>query len=125
MKRNTKIYYAIISTFLPTLTSAQSFSLGGAGTNFKTVVDEVTSIVWIVIPMLSTAAFLVFFWGLSKFILNSNKPEEIANGKKYMIWGTLALFILLSWRAIVGLVSNDLEIGSSVPNENTILLPVH
>lgn len=108
---------------LPTLTFGQGFSLGVKNdTTFGTTIFYIKEIVDLTIPLLVTAAFIVFFWGLSKFILNSNKQTEIENGKTYMMWGVLALFILLSFRAIIGFIGGDL-FGNGSTDPNSILLP--
>lgn len=107
MKKNHKIFFISTFLFLPNL----SFAFSLADSNFKGVIVAVLDILWILIPVLTSVAFLVFFWGLSKFILNSNKPEEIKKGKNYMLWGVLALFLLLTYRAIIGLVASELEFG--------------
>ncbi|MES2213485.1 MAG: hypothetical protein V4473_01430 [Patescibacteria group bacterium] len=79
----------------------------------RSVITYVLSITNILIPILFSGAFIVFFWGLSKFILNSNGSQaEIQKGKDYMLWGILALFVLVSARTILSLVANDLGIGN-------------
>ncbi|MCX6701767.1 MAG: hypothetical protein NTX96_01045 [Candidatus Zambryskibacteria bacterium] len=115
MKETTKIKYFIVSIlFIPSVIFA--FSLGvNTDTTFETTINYILEIIRLLIPILSGVAFLVFFWGLSKFILNSNKPEEIKNGKNYMIWGVFTLFILLTFMTIIGFVSNELQIGAKNP----------
>lgn len=102
---------SLIGVFIPYITFA--FSLNAAGTTIGTVIKEVTDILNLLLPILSGLAFIFFFWGLSKFILASDKPEEIKNGRTYMLWGILALFVLVTYRIIVSLISNELEIGNS------------
>ena len=80
---------------------------------FRSFILQIISVIGVLIPILFAIAFIVFFWGLSKFILNSDNEKDIQNGKNYMFWGVLALFILISFRAIIGLVSNELEFGNS------------
>jgi len=91
----------------------QAFSLFQAGSTFQTVIYYILDIISILTPILFTLAFLVFFWGLSKFILSSGNAAEITKGKSYMFWGILALFILISVRSIITLVSDDLELGNA------------
>jgi len=112
MKNLNKIYFF---TFLAIFIPSVSFAFTLLGSNFKAIITEVMGIINLLVPILTSVAFVVFFWGLSKFILNSNKPEEIKNGKSYMMWGVLVLFILLTFRVIVGFVSNELEIGGTTP----------
>ena len=88
---------------------ALSFQL--AGSSFLGVINYLLSLINILNPILFTLAFLIFFWGLSKFILSSGSKDEVQKGKDYMLWGIAALFILLSFMAIINLASNDLGFG--------------
>ncbi len=98
-----------------------SFSLSAAGTTFHDVIFYLLDLLYILIPILFSLAFIVFFWGLSKFILSSGNQADLEKGKNYMLWGTLALFILISFRAILSLVSADFEFGNAktIPLLNT------
>ncbi len=96
-----------IATLFPSI--AFGFSLSNS--TFIDVIAEILSVLDILIPILSAIAFLIFFWGLSKFILNSDNQAEIQKGRNYMFWGVLAIFILITYRTIVSLVATDLEIG--------------
>ena len=123
MKENhKKLFYAIpvtVSFFSPLLLLA--FSL--ADSTFRSTILEVISVISTLITVLAASAFVTFFWGLSKFILNSNKPEEIKKGQQYMMWGILAIFVLLTFEVIVGLISKEFEIGSDTLYVSDILLP--
>jgi len=111
------IYFTILT--LPLSVFAADFDL--AGQNFKSLILTLLSIFSTLIPILFFMAFIVFFWGLSKFILNSGVPAEIQKGKNYMIWGVLALFILISFRTIIGLITDEFGFGdaSVVPTLET------
>lgn len=50
-----------------------------------------------VIPVVFSLALLVFIWGLVKFISRTGGDEKaVTEGKKLMIWGLVALFIMVS-----------------------------
>lgn len=102
-----------------------AFSLFEAGQNFKEVVWYLLGLIYSIIPILFILAFLFFFWGLSKFILSSGNSAEIQNGRTYMLWGILALFVLLTFRAIIGLVAFDLGLGggTNLDDDYPIFLP--
>lgn len=108
----------LVSLILPSISFA--FSLAQSGTTFSTVITYIMEIIKLLIPILVGVAFIVFFWGLSKFILNSNKPEEIKNGRNKMMWGILMLFILITFNAIIGLVATELEI-KIIPDVSNVL----
>ncbi len=115
---NLKILALSSLILFPTLVLAD-FTL--AASDFKGVVYYIIDLLDLLIPLLSGIAFIVFFWGLSKFILNADNKIEIDKGKSYMFWGVIALFILLSFRTIIGLLSNEFEFGNSAitPTLNT------
>jgi hypothetical protein len=109
----TRILIFLLTPSLLSPSIVWGFSLNDAGNNFKTIIDYILSILFILNPILFGLAFVVFFWGLSKFILHSDSKDEITNGRKYMIWGVLALFVLISFRTIIGFVANELELGDT------------
>ena len=54
-------------------------------------------------------ALLVFMWGLAKFIFKVGGDEKaVADGKRLMIWGTIALFVMLSIWGIIRFVRNEI-----------------
>ncbi len=77
-------------------------------TNVKDFVDNYFFKTFsILTPILVGIAFLLFFWGVAKFILAAGNEKELVTGKKFMIWGVLALFILTSFWAIMTFLSNQ------------------
>lgn len=88
-------------------------SPGNAGTNVCNVIQIARVTIGYLNPILFSLSFVVFFWGLSKFILNSGSKDEIEKGKNYMVWAILALFILISFRAIISFITSDFGFGSS------------
>ena len=102
----------LLLIFGPTLVFAQ-FSLTGT---FSDVVDGAIGVIHLTFPVLMVAAFLVFFWSLSKFILAAGNKVEVENAKRYMGWAILALFLLLTWRAVVGLIAMEFfNVDSYIP----------
>ena len=100
-----------------------AFSLFDAGTNFKMVIEYAISLISVLIPILVAFAFIFFFWGLSKFILNSGNKEGIGQGRDYMLWGILALFVLLSFRSIISWVAANFELTVTPNSGRSVKLP--
>lgn len=107
-----KTILIITATLLPSTTFAVDFSM--AGKSFKDIILYVVDIINSTIPILVSIAFIVFFWGLSKFVIGADNDKEVKNGKEFMLWGILALFILISVRTILGLLSNEFEFGQAL-----------
>jgi heme/copper-type cytochrome/quinol oxidase subunit 2 len=97
--------------FSPLVSLAQGINLRGS--TFYDIMDYLNIMLRTINPILFSIVFIVFFWGLSKFILHSDNEQEISKGKNYMIWGILVLFILISFRAIISFITGDLGLGSA------------
>jgi len=69
-----------------------------------------------VIPLLFTLAVLMFVWGVVQFVINSDEEAKKAKGKQFMIWGVIALAVMLGVWGLVGIVGGTF-------NLNTRLLP--
>ncbi|MDO8569179.1 MAG: hypothetical protein Q7R89_00075 [bacterium] len=76
--------------------------------NFKELADIFVDLILTALPIISSLAFLVFAWGLVKFIFRLGGDENaVKDGKKLMIWGLIALFVLLSYLGILAFAYRD------------------
>lgn len=116
-----KKYIILLVALLPIPLFAVDFNL--AGQTFKSILTYATQ--QLVIPLfylLDGLAFLAFFYGLVKFVIKADNEDELKKGKEYMLWGIIALFVLVSFSTILGLISNEF-FGKSVNLLNPPLLP--
>ena len=61
------------------------------------------------VPVIIGLALLAFIWGLVKFISRVGGDEKaVTEGKKLMIWGLIALFIMISIWGILRFFSASL-----------------
>ena len=67
------------------------------------------------IPVLIGLAMAVFIWGLVVFIFHSGDDSAKQEGKNKMIWGILALFVIVSIWGIVTLLQNITGATSNTP----------
>jgi hypothetical protein len=59
-------------------------------------------------------ALLAFFWGLVKFISRAGDDKSHAEGKNLMVWGLIALFVMVSVYGILRFFYHDLFPGAFV-----------
>ena len=62
----------------------------------------------ILIPLVFTLALFLFFWGVAKYIWSEGAGKE--EGKKIMIWGVIALFVMSSVWGLVRFIRGELNI---------------
>ena len=66
-------------------------------TTFSGLVKIFLDLMRAAIPIIASLSLLVFIWGLVKFISRVGGDEKaVTEGKKLMIWGLIALFIMIS-----------------------------
>jgi hypothetical protein len=75
-----------------------------------------------IIPLLFALALVMFVWGVIKFfIINSDEEAKRAEGKQFMIWGIVALAVMLSVWGLVGILKTTF--GINVGSSSSSLLP--
>lgn len=108
MKRATFFFLACL--FFPGYAIAQNF---GYVIGFF---DEVLKVLKAGMPALVGLAFVFFLWGVVRFISTSGDSADHAERGRGMVYGLVALFILISIWGIVVLMQNmlgaDGDIGS-------------
>ncbi len=62
------------------------------------------------IPVIASLSLLSFFWGLVKFIAKAG-AGDVKEGKQLMIWGTIALFVMVSIWGVLRFANDELELG--------------
>lgn len=71
-------------------------------------------IVVAIIPMIFVLAFLVFLWGILRY-MSATSAEKQKENKKFIVAGLIGLFVMTSVWGIVKIVGNTLGTGSAVP----------
>jgi uncharacterized membrane protein YidH (DUF202 family) len=74
----------------------------------RELIIKVGGLVSNLIVLVAGVALLAFFWGLFKFILNASNEKAKDDGKSIMIWGVVALFLMVSVWGIIRFVQLDL-----------------
>jgi uncharacterized membrane protein len=65
------------------------------------------------IYLLFAVAFLVFVWGLVRFIAQGGDPAVRSTARQHMIYGIIGMFIMFSAIALVRLVTGIFDIDTS------------
>lgn len=108
-----KLLYTALA-FAPSLALAQ-----GAPTlsNLQVLLGSIRSLVSGALPLVVGLALLAFFYGLMKFIFNSSNEVEKEKGKDIMIYGVIALFVMVAVWGLVQFVANafGIQTGGNLP----------
>jgi len=85
------------------------------------LIDNIGDWIGTLIPITVSLALLFFFWGMVMFIRNSGDSTAREEGKQKMIWGIVALFVMMSVWGLVAFLGNTLGIGN--PTNNSVPPP--
>lgn len=98
MKKKSLLFTLLVSFLSPLIVFAAP--------TFAHYVNNVTApLINGVLVILYSLCLLIFLWGMAKFILSSSEEAERAKGKKLMLWGLIALFIMTSFFFLVYILS--------------------
>jgi hypothetical protein len=100
-----KILSSLTLSLLPAIAFAQSTGTINFS-NIRGAINQVGELINILLPIVVALALLFFFWGLAKFILASGDEDAKDEGKRIMIWGVIALFVMASVWGLVAFVGN-------------------
>ncbi len=90
---------ALVSILAPFIAFAAASTVQG-------LIVIIGNIIGLATPVVVALALLYFFWGLAKFILHADDETEREKGKKIMVWGIIALFVILTIWGIIALLQN-------------------
>lgn len=74
------------------------------------ILETITDLVSAATPIIVALALLFFFWGLALYILNAGNEEKKAQGRSIMLWGVIAIFVILSVFGLVAVLQNTFGI---------------
>lgn len=84
--------------------------------NFGDVICIFIDLAEIAIPIVAGIALLVFFWGLAQVIFKADDEDARIKGRQVMIWGIIALFVMVSvWGIVNLLISDFFDVPTALP----------
>ena len=81
-----------------------------AQTDAFSILTDIGRIIQAITPVIVALALLYFFWGLAKYILAAGDESAQADGKKIMIMGVIALFVIVSVWGLVQVLNSTFGI---------------
>lgn len=69
--------------------------------------------IWVarLVILLVGVAVLIFMWGVIKFVAAAGDEEKRKEGKTFMLWGIIGIFVLVSVWALVRVLTGAISAG--------------
>lgn len=91
-----KIYITkLVATFFLALLPT-SVTLAAGVDSFVSLVALLMQYVAMLIPFVVALTVLVFLWGIFKLVFSGDSDAAVTEGKKFMTWGIVSLFVMVS-----------------------------
>jgi len=107
MKKILSVSFAWVALLAP----LSAFAATGAGT-LGEVIGTIGDVVGAAVPVIAALALLAFFWGLAMYLFNFGEGKEDVQkkGRNLMIYGILAIFVMVSVFGIAQLLQRSFGI---------------
>lgn len=70
------------------------------------LISSLSTIIGLLIPVVIAIGLLFFIWGLVQYIAASGDESAKEEGKRKMIWGIIALFVIVAVWGFVAIIAN-------------------
>ncbi|MBI5045840.1 MAG: hypothetical protein HZC14_02460 [Candidatus Niyogibacteria bacterium] len=85
--------------------------------SFKDFLCQIINILNSAIPVLLTLATVVFLWGVIQFIYNADNEKKRKDGRAFIIYGLIGLFVIVSMWGLVGVLLSTFSItDTTIPS---------
>ncbi|PIP86614.1 hypothetical protein COV42_00225 [Candidatus Campbellbacteria bacterium CG11_big_fil_rev_8_21_14_0_20_44_21] len=98
------------------------FALAAAD-NVNELIVILSGIVRSLILLAVAMALLYFFWGLALFIKNTGSGSEAEEARQKMLWGIIALFVMVSVWGIVQVLNTTFVRKGQAPQDIQNAIP--
>src|SRR3989338_2380332 len=66
------------------------------------------------IPLIFAIAVVLFIWGVVQYVINAQDTEKKAKGRQFMIWGIIALAVMISVWGLVRILGTPFGLKTNV-----------
>jgi hypothetical protein len=82
--------------------------------NFSILIKKLIDLGMSLIPLLGVIAFLVFIFGVARYIRATGDEKDIQSKKNFLIWGVVGLFVIFSIWGIITYIKGEFGFGGEV-----------
>lgn len=109
--------------YVLTIVTAPSGVAFAAITDFSSLVNTLLWYIQLLVPFILALTLLVFLWGIFKLVFSNDSDKAIEEGKKFMTWGIVSLFVMVSvWGLVRVLTKTFFNDQFFIPQLRTTML---
>jgi hypothetical protein len=104
--KNPAILSAALSLGFPLFASADVSNITDVYNQANTVLGDLVTVIFGV-------ALIYFLWNLTQFILNMDNEDARKKARDHMVWGIVALFVMVSVWGLVGVLGGTFKFSAT------------
>lgn len=116
--KKTLFILVFISFLHPAMAYAQAAGAPACNDNVENISDVLNLVGCIIkralIPLLITLSIIIFIIGVIKYIAKADEATEREQGRMFMIYGIVALFVMVSIWGLVGIIQGTFGLGTNI-----------
>ena len=105
---------ALALAFLPSLALAQNQPVANIG-GLVSLINMASDLINRLIPFIIALTVLVFLFGVFKFVISGGDGDSRKEAQGYMIWGIIALFVMVSVWGLVNILVRSFSLNNTTP----------
>lgn len=113
MNKSLKYIFTLSVLFIP-------FFVGAQGEEYTDFMNRIQGILSSLIPIIIAIGVITFFYGLIKFIRSVDQPEQREEGRRIIVYGIIAIFVMISMWGLVNVV-----VGTVFDDPDDLLIEVN
>lgn len=117
MKSFLRVLVLIAIVALPIMASA---ALDSLDEGFRTIMALINSYI---IPLIIGIGGLYFMWGVVQYVTAGDSEDKKSAGRSMMIYGIIALFVMISVWGLVNLLSGTFDLEENLPSSEIPKIP--
>jgi hypothetical protein len=86
-----------------------------ANTGLRNLVSELGGLIQALIPIVIGLGVLIFVWGVLQYVLTDEESGK-EKGRMFMLWGIIALFVMVSVWGLVNILRETLMLNNATPS---------
>lgn len=94
---------------LPSIAHAQN--IGG----LLGLLNQANDLINRLIPFVIALTVLIFLWGVFRFVMSGGDGDKRKEAQGYMIWGIIALFVMVSVWGLVNILVRSFNLDPAAP----------
>jgi fumarate reductase subunit D len=107
--KKTLLSILALSVIVPGIASAQN--LGGV----LGLLAQASDLINRLIPFIIALTVLFFLWGIFRFVMAGGDGEQRKEAQGYIIWGIIALFVMVSVWGLVNILVRSVNLDNTAP----------